>query len=363
MQLALQAALTSTNFVFRPEIDPSPLSNAVHPVSDWELASRMSYFLWSSMPDDELLGKAQAGTLHQPEVLDAEVERMLADPRAGALADDFAGQWLLTRTLSTAQPSATLYPRFNDDVETAMGEETRLFFLDFLSPGRSFLDMFSASYTFANQTLATFYGFPNVTSSDFVEVPLAGTHRSGLLSQGSILTVTSQPTRTSPVERGKFVLGRLLCAEPPPPPPNVPPFNIDPSAGSVRQRLDQHVQAGAACSGCHDLLDPIGLALENFDAVGEYRTMDGNYPVDTSGLTYLGHPISDVTSLSAVVTSDPGFVDCVSQQFFAYAMGQQSQAGDATTVKTLEAMGGTSFRGMIHALVKSQPFLTRSGGL
>src|SRR6185503_9750875 len=191
-----------------------------------------------------------------------------------------------------------------------MALETRSFFLDFLSPGKSFPDMMDAKYTFSDATLASYYGIAP-PKGGFARVSLDGTPREGLLSQGSILTITSLPTRTSPVERGKFVLGRLFCDEPPPPPGNVPPLDVGPQSGSMRQKLEQHVKAGVACSGCHDLLDPIGLALENFDAVGEWRTMDGPYPIDTSGLSYQGHTISDVATLAALVKSDPRFVPCV----------------------------------------------------
>ena len=354
MQLAIQQALTSPYFVYRPESSP---------LDDWALASRLSYFLWASMPDDELFARAKDGTLHQPAVLDAEVDRMLSDPKAASLADDFAGQWLETRDLATAEPSAALFPRFDASIRDAMSEETRDFFLDFLAPGKSFPDMMDAKYTFTNETLAAYYGIAPPKGAGFGRVSLDGTPREGLLSLGAILTTTSQPTRTSPVERGKFVLGRLLCDAPPPPPPNVPPLDIGPGGGSMRQRLEQHVKAGPACSSCHDLLDPIGLSLENFDAVGEYRTMDGPYPVDTSGLSYEGHVVSDVASLAALVKSDPRFVPCVSHQLYAYAMGQQSQDGDAATVAALDAAAassGESLRAMIHLVVHSPAFLTKS---
>ncbi|HEY1954628.1 MAG TPA: DUF1592 domain-containing protein, partial [Polyangiaceae bacterium] len=354
MQLAMREALTSPYFVYRPETAP---------LDDFALASRLSYFLWASMPDDELFARAKDGTLHQPSVLDAEVERMLSDPKAVSLADDFAGQWLETRNLATATPSATLFPKFNAAIQDAMAQETRSFFFDFLAPGKSFPDMMDAKYTFLNPTLAAFYGLTPPSGSDFARVALDGTSREGLLSQGSILTITSLPTRTSPVERGKFVLGRLFCDPPPPPPANVPPLDVGPATGSMRQKLEQHVKAGAACSGCHDLLDPIGLALENFDAVGEWRTMDGPYPIDTTGLSYEGHAISDVATLAALVKADPRFVPCVDHQLYAYAMGQEAQDADAPNVAALDAAAAgsnQSFRAIIHAIVHSQPFLTRS---
>ncbi len=365
MQLAMQEALTSSNFVYRPEIDPDPNSSAPHPLGDYELASRLSYFLWSSMPDEELFSKAKDGTLHAPDVIDAEVERMLGDPKAVALANDFAGQWLETRLLQTVTPSTTLFPAWNDGVRASMTEETKLFFLDFLAAGKKLPDMMDAQYTFTDATLRAYYGLPPSGAPDFVPTALAGSQREGILGQGSVLTITSQPIRTSPVERGKFVLSRLLCNEPPPPPPNVPPLDTAPGTGSMRQKLEQHVEAGPACSSCHSLLDPIGLALENFDGVGRWRTMDGPYPIDTTGLSYNGHAISDVATLAAVVKTDPGFIPCVTSQFWAYAMGQEAQDGDTQTSAALSSASsanGYSLRDMIHVVVKSSAFQTRSGG-
>jgi hypothetical protein len=365
MELAMEEALTSSNFVYRPELDADPNASAPHAITDYELATRLSYFLWSSMPDDELLAHAKGATLHTPRVLDGEVERMLSDPKAVALADDFAGQWLETRLLQTVTPSATLFPAFDANVRASMGEETRRFFLDFLAPGKKFPDMMDAQYTFTDATLRGYYGLQPSIAPDFTPTDLAGSHRKGILGQGSILTITSQPIRTSPVERGKFVLSRLLCNEPPPPPPNVPPLDTSPQSGSMRQKLEAHVKAGPACSGCHDLLDPIGLALESFDAVGRWRTMDGVYPIDTTNLAYNGHAVSDVATLAAVVKSDPGFVPCVSSQFWAYAMGQEAQDGDAQTIAALDvaaSKNGYSLRDMIHIVVKSAAFQTRAGG-
>jgi hypothetical protein len=365
MQLAMEEALTSSSFIYRPEIDANPSSAAPHPITDWELANRLSYFLWSSMPDDELFTKAKDGSLHTPAALDAEVERMLADPKAVALANDFGGQWLETRLLQTVTPSTTLFPAFDASVRAAMGKESQLFFEDFLAQGKKFPDMMDAPYTFTDATLRGWYGLPPSSAPDFVPTALAGTHREGILGQGSILTITSQPIRTSPVARGKFVLTRLLCMPLPPPPPNVPPLDTNPTTGSMRQKLEAHEKAGAACSGCHSLLDPIGLSLENFDAVGRWRTMDGQYPIDTTGLSYNGHAVSDIASLAAVVKSDPAFIPCITSQFWAYAMGQEAQDGDAQAITTLNAAaagGGYSLRDMIHVLVKSPTFQTRGGG-
>ena len=366
-QLALQAVLLSPYFIYRPELDPDASSTGSHPLDDYELASRLSYFLWSSMPDDELFARAQDGTLHDAKTLDAEVERMLDDPKASALTDGFAGQWLLTSRLPAIVPDPIQFPSYSGDVSASMVKETGLYFQEFLKQGRKLTDMFDGNFTFVNTTLATFYGMTNpsgATSTDFVQVPLDGTHRVGLLTQGSVLTVTSHPNRTSPVLRGKFVLGRLLCAQPPPPPPNVPPFNEDVTAGSVRQRMEAH--AAYPCSTCHTKMDPIGFAMENFDGIGEYRTMDGKYPIDTSGLSAQGQPVSDVATLSAVIKNDPGMAPCVVRQVFSYGVGQQAvDATDGaimTHIVSQTASGGYSLRDMIHAIVQSAAFTQRSGG-
>jgi hypothetical protein len=363
--LALAASLTSPNFIYRPEFDPDPASTTPHPVGDYELASRLSYFLWSSMPDDALFAKAAAGTLHAQVVLDAEVERMLADPKASALAENFAGQWLQLRKLAAAQPDPKIFPTFNRNVRASMVQETTRLFSDFLQPGRALPDIIDANYTFIDRTLATHYGMPQ-PSADFAQTSLGGTHRAGLLSQGGILTLTSMANRTSPVLRGKFVLSRLLCSMPPPPPPNVPPFNENTSEGSVRQRLEGHIKSGAACASCHTSLDPIGLSMENFDGVGVYRTADGPYPVDTTGLTYSGADIHDIASLAAAVKVNPAFIPCVSSQLYSYAMGQQATSGDAAVIASLGAQVAPNryrLRDMIHAVTRSAPFVTRAGGL
>jgi hypothetical protein len=365
--LALQAALLSPHFIYRPELDPDPNVTGSHPLSDYELASRLSYFLWSSMPDDDLFAQAKAGTLHDPKQLDTEVERMLADPKASALTQSFAGQWIFTQRIPGLTPDPVQYPTYSADVRASMVTETNLYFQEFLKAGRKLPDMLDADFTFANSTLASFYGLTNVTgatAASFVQVPLDGTHRGGLLTQGSILTVTSHANRTSPVLRGKFVLGRLLCTPPPQPPANVPPFNEDVTAGSVRQRMEAHAQG--ACAGCHTQMDPIGFAMENFDGVGVYRTMDGTYPIDTSGLSVLGQPVSDVASLAQVVKNNPTLVPCVAKQLFRYAIGQEEvDATDGavmTQILKTTAAGGYSLRDLIHAIVQSPAFTQRSGG-
>jgi hypothetical protein len=365
--LAIQAALVSPYFIYRPELDPDPNVTGSHPLNDYELASRLSYFLWSSMPDADLFAAAKAGTLHDPKQLDAEVERMLGDPKAAALTQSFAGQWIFTQQVPGHQPDPVQYPLFTADVHASMVTETNLYFQEFLKQGVKLPDMLDADFTFVNSTLASFYGLTNATgatASNFVKVPLDGSHRGGLLTQGGVLMVTSHANRTSPVLRGKFVLGQLLCSSPPPPPANVPPFNEDVTAGSVRQRMEAH--AKGFCAGCHSQMDPIGFAMENFDGVGEYRTMDGTYPIDTTGLTIQSQPISDVASLAQVLKKNPSLVSCVAKQLFSYAVGQQEVAATDGTVMTnilnSTAAGGYSLRDIIHAIVQSPAFTQRSGG-
>jgi hypothetical protein len=365
--LALQAALLSPSFIYRPELDPDPNATGSHPLSDYELASRLSYFLWSSMPDDELFARAADGTLHTPAQLDAEVERMLGDPKASALTQGFAGQWLFTNRVPSLQPDPLQFPTYSSDVKAAMVTETQLFFQEFLKNGRKLTDMFDADFTFVNSTLAGFYGITGATgatTTSFVQVALDGTHRGGLLTQGSILTVTSHANRTSPVLRGKFVLGQLLCQPPPPPPANIPPFNEDTTAGSVRQRLEAHLSP--SCASCHGKMDPIGFAMENFDGVGLYRTTDGKFPIDTSGLTFLGQTVTDVASISGVLKGSTDMATCVVRQLFDYAVGQQSSdPTDETTIAGIvsqTAGNGYALRDVIHAIVQSPAFTTRSGG-
>lgn len=367
--LAIQAMLLSPNFLYRIELDPDPTSTAPHPLSDYELASRLSYFLWSSMPDDELFSKAKSGTLHVPATLDAEVERMLNDPKATRLVQNFAGQWLGVRDFAlAAQPDPTTFPAFTSDVASAMVQETSLYFQSFLAPGQKVPDFLDSNFTFVNQALATYYGLPNPPSgADFVRVTLdPSTHRVGVLGQGSVLTVTSFPTRTSPAHRGKYVLSQMACDPAGIPPPGVPPIENETFKGSMRQRMEAHA-THQPCAGCHvPKLDPIGFSMENWDGIGLYRTMDGPYPVDTTGLSLYGQTITDIASLQAAIKSSGKFVPCFALQFLSYAIGQEAvQPADGQTMSALltsVAPGGYSLRDIIHAFAKSKAFTTRAGG-
>jgi Protein of unknown function (DUF1592)/Protein of unknown function (DUF1588)/Protein of unknown function (DUF1587)/Protein of unknown function (DUF1595)/Protein of unknown function (DUF1585) len=367
--LAVQATLLSPNFLYRIETDPDPTSTTPHALDDYALASRLSYFLWSSMPDDELFARAKAGTLHVPATLDTEIERMLNDPKVSRLVQNFAGQWLGVRDFAAvAKPDPTTFPNFTADVQTAMLEETSLYFQSFLAAGAKVPDLMDSNFTFVNQALATYYGLPNPPSgTDFVRVTLdPSTHRAGVLGQGSVLTLTSFPTRTSPAHRGKYVLTQLACSPPGIPPPGVPPIESESYTGSMRHRMEVHA-THEPCASCHEpALDPVGFAMENFDGVGVYRTMDGQYPVDTSGLTLYQKPITDIASLQSVLKDGPYFLPCFALQLFSYAIGQEGEyAADGPTISSILSSvqpGGYALRDMIHAFVKSKVFTTRAGG-
>jgi hypothetical protein len=363
IRLALQAVLLSPHFLYRPELDPDPSGTVRRPLNGYELASRLSYFLWNTMPDDELFARAADGTLTKPDTLPLQVDRMLADPKAAGFTESFVGQWLELRLVSTVSPDTTLFPKFDDGIRNAMAAETRTFFAEFLKPGHAFPDMLDAPFTFVNQNLATYYGLSATgLTGDVSRVSLEGSQRLGLLSQGSFLMVTSHANRTSPVLRGKFVLKQLLCTPPPPPPNNVPPFNEDTSAGTVRERLEAH-RAGA-CAVCHKPMDPIGFALENFDAAGQYRTTDGGQPIDKSGLVVRGHDVSDLTSLAAVVKADPGFAPCVVRNLYSYGVGHEAGPSEEGSLKALAGAtvaAGNDFTKLIHSLVSTDAFLTHQG--
>ena len=290
IQNALDRMIASPKFIYRVERDPAGAApGAVYRVSDFELASRLSFFLWSSIPDDQLLQAARLGTLHTPAVLNQQVKRMLADPKSQALVDNFAGQWLYLRNLKNLQPNSNEFPDFDHNLRTALETETELFFQSIMREDRNVLDLMTADYTFLNERLAKHYGVPGVYGSHFRRVTLADDARKGLLGKGAILMVTSHADRTSPVVRGKWVLDNLLNAPPPPMPNNVPPLNESAvRAGKVltmRERMEEH-RANPVCAGCHKIMDPIGLSLENFDAVGAWRTRDGGTlgsPIDATG--------------------------------------------------------------------------------
>jgi hypothetical protein len=336
---AVRVVLTSPDFLFRSERDNQGAApGSIYAVDDLALASRLSFFLWSSLPDEELLAAAERGKLADPKVYEAQVRRMLADPRAKSLVTNFAGQWLYLRNLATAKPDVNEYPNFDENLRNAMRTETELFFESIMRDDRSVVELLTADYTFANQRLAEHYGIPNVYGSHFRRIAVADPTRIGLLGHGSIHTVTSYPNRTSPVLRGKYILTNILGTPPPAPPPNVPALEENmPGAApkSVRARLEQH-RNNPVCATCHNVMDPIGFALENFDAIGAWRTKEPGAAIDSSGQMANGTPVNGPETLRAALTAEPEhFVGIVTEKLLTYALGRGLEAYDMPTVRAI----------------------------
>jgi hypothetical protein len=366
IEMAVSAVLVSPNFLFRVERDPvGARTDAPYRIGDLDLATRLSFFLWSSIPDDQLLDAAVAGTLHQPAVLERQVRRMLADPRARALVNNFAAQWLHLRNLASITPDMRLFPDFDDNLRRAFTEETELFVESVLREDRSVLDLLRANYTFVNERLAKHYGIPHVYGSQFRRIALEeGSERGGLLRQGSILTVTSYATRTSPVVRGKWILDNLLGVPPPPPLPDVPALKDNTVDGrlSVRKRLAEH-RSNAVCASCHNLMDPIGLSLEKFDAVGRRRAVEDGVSIDASGGLPDGSRFDDVGGLEAALLRRPElFVGAFTEKLMTYALGRGVDYYDAPAVRAIvRDTRPQKYRmsSIILGVVKSQPFQMR----
>ena len=341
VRTALQAILASPHFVFRLEAAPEAVeAGGIHRLNDLELASRLSFFLWATVPDEELVKVATRGLLSDPAVLDRQVRRMLADPRSDALATRFASQWLRLQDLDGMHPDYLLYPLYDDTLATALKRETELFFENLAREDRSVLEILTADYTFVNERLARHYGIPNVTGSQFRRVKLEGDARRGILGQGSVLTLTSVADRTSPVIRGKWVLEVLLGSPPPPPPPNVPLLEAttDQAHGkalSVREAMELH-RSNPACTSCHVVIDPLGLALENFDATGAWRIKDNGVPVDASGELYDGTPLDGPAGLRQVLLKyQDVFVTTFTESLMTYALGRRVEYYDMPTVRAI----------------------------
>ena len=362
IESALQFILTSPEFLFRFEPDPSDLApGAAYQLGDIALASRLSFFLWSSPPDAELLNLASQGKLHEHAVLELQVKRMLADERADALVDNFAEQWLFLRNLKTSSPDPQIFPDFDDNLRQAMREETKLFFQSVVREDRSAMDLLNADYTFVNERLARHYGIPNIYGSQFRRVTLTSDARRGLLGQASILTVTSYPNRTSPVQRGKWILTNLLGIPPTPPPPNVPALkeNGDGKPLSLRERMEQH-RADPVCAGCHKVMDPIGFALENFDAVGQWRALDDGSPIDPSGTLYNGAQVDGPVALRKMLADHPDvFVGVMTEKLLTFALGRGVQYYDMPAVRKIVHQAGSNdfrFSSLVLGTVESVPF-------
>jgi hypothetical protein len=366
LTLPLEAVLASPQFSFRVETDPDTNPARPHRISDFELASRLSYFLWSSMPDDDLFALAHRDELHDPATIEAQVRRMIADPRSRALVDNFAAQWLQYRRLASMVPDKTEFPQFDESLRIDMRKETELYFSHIMREDRSVLEFLDSNYTFLNERLASFYGIPNVNGSDFREVSVAGTHRGGLLTQSSILLITSNPGRTSPVKRGKWILETLIGAAPPPPPANVPPLDDRKSAlhGSLRQRLEQH-RANPICASCHKTMDPLGFGLENFDALGRWRTSDGQFAIDSSGTLPGGHTFNGVDGLKKILLARRDqFCRCLVEKMLTYALGRGLEDYDAAAVDQIAhdaAANNYRFSSFVIGIVRSAPFELRRG--
>jgi hypothetical protein len=367
IQLAIQAMLISPNFLFRIERDPNPRDpRAVHDVTPFELASRISYFLWSSMPDDELMALAASGRLADRQVLDAQVNRMLADRRAAAFAENFAGQWLETRNLDIVKPDPDLFKEWDAELRDAMKRETAMFFEYVLRENRPLSDFLTADYTFLNARLATHYGVAGVTGSEMRRVTLQTDRRGGVLSQGAVLTVSSYPTRTSPVIRGKYVLQNILGTPPEPTPGDIPPLE-DANAGggrSAREQLERH-RSSPACAACHRNMDPLGFGLENYDAIGRWREQDGKFPVDVTGTLPDGQKFSTPGQMRTLLVSQlPQFSRTLSEKMLTYALGRGLKPFDRRAVDTIQravAADGYRFQTMVREVVHSLPFRSRRG--
>ncbi len=369
---ALRALLVSPDFLFRIEHDPPGLrAGAAYRVNDFELASRLSFFLWSSIPDDELLTLAEQGKLQDPAVLSQQVDRMLEDRRSKALVSNFAGQWLYLRNLAQVRPDPDGFPEFDTSLRHGFQRETELFFTSILRSNRPVTDLLDARYSFLNERLAEFYGIPDVYGSQFRRVSLTDPNRGGLLGQGSILTVTSYPNRTSVVQRGKWVLDNLLGSPPPPPPPNVPSLPDAPKDGAkltMREQMEIH-RANPICASCHARMDPIGFALENYDGVGKWRAKDSGKPIDASGTLPDGTRFEGLQGLRTILLTQRrnDFVSTVAQRLLTYALGRGLESSDNPAVRGIvrEATGpdpnapAPGFQSLIHAIVNSVPFQMR----
>ncbi|HTU26173.1 MAG TPA: DUF1592 domain-containing protein, partial [Pirellulales bacterium] len=371
IRLAVEGVLVSPQFLFRIEADPMPAADAaseaggkfaVRPLTDYELASRLSYFLWSSMPDDALLAEAAAGRLHEPASVVAQARRMLADGKSQAFVKNFVGQWLELRRLERMMPNKKLFPNFDHYLADMMCEETERFFAAIVAEDRSVLDILDGNFTFLNERLAKYYGIEGVNGKEFRRVELTGHERGGILTHGSVLTLTSNPTRTSPVKRGRWVLENLLGGSVPPPPPDVPGLPEKKgmiTSGTLRQKMEQH-RTNAQCATCHARMDVLGFALENYDAVGNWRTEENGEVIDASG-SVGGEAFSSPSELKERLRARPNqFARCLAEKLLTYALGRGVEDFDRPTIAEIVERtqeGGWRFSSLVDAVVLSDPFL------
>jgi mono/diheme cytochrome c family protein len=367
IERALQRLLASPKFLIRVEHDPPALAEgAVYRINDFELASRLSFFLWSSIPDDELLRVAAEDRLHIPAVLTHEVRRMLADRRSEALVINFAGQWLQLRNLRNSVPDNDLFPQFDDNLRQSFARETELLFDSVVRENRSVIDLLTADYTFVNERLAKHYKIPYIYGSQFRRVPVTDDARRGLLGQGSILTLTSNADRTSPVVRGKWILANLIGLPPAPPPPNVPPLKSDSEKTrpmSMRAQMEEH-RKNPVCAGCHKIMDPLGFAMENYDAVGVWRTLDAGSPIDATGEFIDGTKLDGVASLRQALVSHPNvFVSTMTERLLTYALGRGLESYDMPALRKVVRQAADDnyrFSSVIVGIASSVPFQMRT---
>jgi hypothetical protein len=365
ISLALATILASPSFLFRVDGGVSSVQTP-QPASQYALASRLSYFLWSSMPDDELLRAAERGNLNQPDVLRMQVRRMLANPKAQALAQNFAGQWLEIRRLESAQPDREHFPDFDEYLRASMIQETELFFQHVMQEDRSVLDFINGPYSFLNERLARHYGIGGVTGTDFRKVDLTDTGRSGILTQASVLAVSSYGNRTSVVLRGKWILDNILNAPPPPPPANVPSLDEDAvgASASLRQQMEQH-RKNVVCASCHARMDPLGFGLENYDAVGAWRQQDGKFPIDSSGVLPDGRTFQGADGLKTILAENRDvFAECLAEKMLTYALGRGLSRDDKPAVRQIVSrMAGGEYRfsSLVEGIVNSPSFLKPQG--
>jgi cytochrome c551/c552 len=372
IQSGLQFILAHPEFVFRTERAPANIkAGEAYSITDLELASRLSFFLWSSGPDDELINLAAQGKLKDSAILEKQVRRMVADRRSQELVKNFAGQWLQLRTMQSSTPEGVIYPDFDDNLRQAMRTETEMFFESILREDRSVLDLLTANYTFVNERLAAHYGIPNIYGTQFRRVTLEGNLavRRGILGKGAIQLVTSISDRTSPVERGKWVLMNILGTIPPEPPPNVPPLKPNGekliAEQTMRQRMEEH-RANPACASCHKMMDPIGFSLENFDGIGKWRTTEAGQQLDASGQLVDGTKIDGVVSLrEALLRYSPQFVRTVTEKLLTYGLGRGVEYDDMPTVRSIvreAAKKDYRFSALVLEIIKSAPFqMNRKG--
>ncbi len=367
VELALERVLASPKFLFRVERDPAGVTSATcYRLGDFELASRLSFFLWSSIPDEELLRLASEGQLRNPAVFDRQVRRMLADPKSQALVDNFAGQWLQLRNLRNVQPNTDLFPDFDDNLRQSFQRETELLFESIVQENHSVLDLLTANYTFVNERLARHYGIPDIYGSRFRRVPITDDARRGLLGQGSILALTSHAERTSPVVRGKWILENILGTPVPPPPPDVPPLKGNQEGQkprTMREQMAEH-RANPVCASCHKAMDSIGFAMENFDAVGASRAQDSGQPIDASGELADGTHVDGVVSLRNALTSRPElFAGALTEKLLIYALGRGLDYRDMPTVRAIlrdASRDNYRFSALILGIAHSTPFQMRT---